>query len=351
MRPVGTAAELERRRRHAVALLERGESPTTVARILGVARPTLYRWKCQAQTPGGLDPKPHPGPAPHLSDDQLRELDGLLRQGAKAHGWRNQLWTAARVALLIRRRFGVSLHPDHVRRFLRARLGWTSQKPQRKARERKEEEIARWVREDFPRIVAEARGRSAHLVFLDESGFLLTPSVRRTLAPRGETPILDAWDRRDRLSAISCVTVSPKRRRPNLYFELLPKNANVHGEDVVGFLRRLRQALPGPITVLWDRNQIHSRSRAVRAYLAKHPEVVAEDFPGYAPELNPDEDVGPDQVRTAGQPGGRRRPRTVGLRRRGTDRTQVPARPLAVVHSKVRPSIGGIAHHWPRLIQ
>jgi transposase len=291
MRPVGTAAELERRRRHAVRLLERGESPTTVARILSVARPTLYRWKRQAGRPGGLAAKPHPGPPPRLSDDQLRELDGLLRQGAKAHGWHNQLWTAARVALLIRRRFGVALHPDHVRRFLRARLGWTSQKPQRQARERDEEEIARWVREEFPRILAAARERAAYLVFLDESGFLLTPSVRRTLAPRGETPALDAWDRRDRLSAISCITVSPRRRRLNLYFELLPKNANVHGEDVVAFLRRLRQCLPGPITVLWDRNQIHSRSKVVRAYLAKHPGVVVEDFPGYAPELNPDEHV------------------------------------------------------------
>jgi len=291
MRPVGTAAELERRRRHAVGLLERGESPTLVARILGVSRPTRYRWKRQAQTPDGLDARPHPGPAPHLSDDRVRELDGLLRQGAKAHGWHNQLWTAARVTRLIRRRFGVSLHPDHVRRFLRSRLGWTGQKPQRKARERDEDGIARWLREEFPRSVAEARERRAHLVFLDESGFLLTPGVRRTLAPRAETPVLDAWDRRDRLSAISCITVSPGRRRLTPYFELLPADANVHGEDAVAFLRRLRRSLPGPVTVLWDRNRIHSRSGAVRAYLAGRPEIAVEDFPGYAPELNPDEQV------------------------------------------------------------
>jgi len=291
MRPIGTAAELERRRRHAVTLLQRGESPTVVARILGVSRPTLYRWKHQAETRAGLASKPHPGPTPRLSDDQLRQLDGLLRHGAKAHGWHNQLWTAARVAQLIRRHFGVSLHPDHVRRLLRVRLGWTSQKPQRKARERDEDEIARWLRDKFPRIVEDACKRAAHLVFLDESGFLLTPSVRRTLAPRGDTPVLDAWDRRDRLSAISCITVSPQRRRLNLYFELLPTNTNVHGEDVVAFLRRLRQSLPGPITLLWDRNQIHSRSKAVHAYLAERSEVVVEDFPGYAPELNPDEHV------------------------------------------------------------
>jgi hypothetical protein len=80
---------------------------------------------------------------------------------------------------------------------------------------------------------------------LDESGFLLTPSVRRTLAKRGHTPVLDAWDRRDRISAISCITVSPKRHRLNLHFQPLPDNGNVHGEDVVEYLRALRAALGG----------------------------------------------------------------------------------------------------------
>jgi transposase len=291
-RPVGTATELERRRRRAVELLRQGESPTTVARILGVARPSLYRWqKLADQVPAGLAAKPHPGPTPRLTDDQLRELEGLLEQGAKAHGWPNQLWTAARVAQLIRRHFGASFHPDHVRRFLRRRLGWTSQKPQRRAKERDEDEIARWLRDEFPRIVREAWARSAYLVFLDESGYMLTPCVRRTLAKRGRTPVLEAWDRRDRLSAISCITVSPRRHRLNLYFELLPANTNAHAEDVVDYLRQLRATLPGPLTVVWDRSRIHSRSKVVRAYLAEHPEIVVEDFPGYTPELNPDEYV------------------------------------------------------------
>ena len=131
--------------------------------------------------------------------------------------------------------------------------------------------------------------RKAHLVFLDESGFMLTPTVRRTLAPRGKTPILKRWDRHDRISAISAVTVSPKRRRLGLYFRLLPDDANAHGEDTVAFLRRLRGHLPGPMTVLWDRSNIHDRSRVVRAYLAGRPEIKTEKLPGYAPETNPDE--------------------------------------------------------------
>jgi transposase len=120
---------------------------------------------------------------------------------------------------------------------------------------------------------------------------MLTPTVRRTLAPRGKTPILKSWDRHDRISAISAVTVSPKRRRLGLYFRLLPDDANAHGEDTVAFLEQLRRHIRGPMTILWDRGNIHDRSKVVRAYLAKHPEIVTEKFPGYAPETNPDEMV------------------------------------------------------------
>ena len=141
------------------------------------------------------------------------------------------------------------------------------------------------------RIRRRARRRKAHLIFLDESGFQLRPLVRRTLAPRGETPVLPCWDRRDRLSAISCISLSPVRDHPGLYFDLLPVDANVTAVEVVAFLQDLKRHLPGPWVLLWDRHRIHSRARAVKVWLAKHPEVAVEDFPAYAPELNPDEMV------------------------------------------------------------
>jgi len=76
--------------------------------------------------------------------------------------------------------------------------------------------------------------------------------------------------------------------RPGLYFDLL--DHNIRGPDVVTFLAELHRWV-GAVTVVWDRNNIHSRSKAVRAWLAEHPGVVAEDFPGYVPDLNPDEGV------------------------------------------------------------
>ena len=62
---------------------------------------------------------------------------------------------------------------------------------------------------------------------------MLTPTVRRTFAPIGQTPILRRWDRHDRISAISCITVSPVKRRLGLYFQLLPDDTNVTGERMV----------------------------------------------------------------------------------------------------------------------
>jgi transposase len=143
MRPIGTAEELERRRRRAVDLVKQGESPDDVAHFLGCGRSSVSTWlKRDRLNPDHLVATPHPGPTPRLSDAQLKELERLLLQGAKAHGWRTALWTASRVAELIERHFSVRFHPEHVRKLLKRRLRWTSQKPQRKAKERDEAAIA-----------------------------------------------------------------------------------------------------------------------------------------------------------------------------------------------------------------
>jgi transposase len=150
--------------------------------------------------------------------------------------------------------------------------------------------VERWLAQEFPRILEETRRRDAHLVFLDEAGYMLTPVLRRTLAPRGQTPVLPCWDRRGRISALSCITLSPRRHLPGLYFELLPDDTNATAEHVVAFLRELKRSLPR-MTVVWDRHGIHSKARLVKQFLAANPSVVAEDFPAYAPTENPDEGV------------------------------------------------------------
>jgi transposase len=290
-RPSGTAIELERRRRRAVELLEQGESACTIGRILGVHETSVHRWRRMARHGQGLDAKPHPGRKPFLSDQQWAEVQELLLQGATQHGWPNDLWTAARVAAVIKRHFGVDYHPEHVRSVLKERFDWSSHKPQIRPREQNEKEVERWKADAFPRILREAYSRQAHLVFLDEAGFMLTPLVRRSLWPRGCTQVIDALQRHDRISAISCVTLSPNEEHPELYFELLPEGLNVRAENVVAFLADLRRELAGALTIVWDRHRIHGRARLVQEWLAGQTDVVLEDLPAYAPKLNPDEMV------------------------------------------------------------
>lgn len=123
-------------------------------------------------------------------------------------------------------------------------------------------------------------------MFLDESGFLLIPTVRRTWAPRGDTPVVRHRYRHDRISAISAVTVSPRRQRCGFYAHL--HLDNITHVEVAIFLRLLLRHLRGDIVLLWDGGPIH-RGPEVRTLLHRHPRLHVERFPAYAPELNPDE--------------------------------------------------------------
>lgn len=285
MRPKGRAAELESRRRRAVEAYQEGQAPSVIARVLGVDRGTVHRWVRLARMPDGLALVPVVRP-PRLSDSQLEQLEALLLQGATQHGWINDLWTAARVTVLIQRHFGVRFHVEHVRKILKRRLNWSSQRPQRQHPDGTAEALALWIEEEFPRILAEAASRNAHLAFLDETGFMLNPLVRRTFAPRGKTPVNRVADPHARISVIGAITVDPRRERVGMLYNMLGDNANFRGPGIAHFLGMLRAAIGGPVTILWDRITIHS-CEEVKQCLKGAPGIVVEPFPPAAPKLNP----------------------------------------------------------------
>lgn len=117
---------------------------------------------------------------------------------------------------------------------------------------------------------------------------MLQPTVRRSWAPKGCTPIHKSWDRHDRLSAISAVKISPTRKRLGLYFDIL--DHNVKADDFEGFVETLLRRIGRPIILIIDRYAVH-RS-AARRLLRRFPtRLEIEWLPAYAPELNPDEQV------------------------------------------------------------
>lgn len=126
-------------------------------------------------------------------------------------------------------------------------------------------------------------------MFADESGFLLIPSVVRTWAPQGQTPIhRHRQGRRDKISVISGISLSPRRHRLSLYYLLFFDN--IGQEEVCRFLRELLRHLRGPVIALLDNSSTH-KGGPVEQLQRQHRRLRIEHFPAYAPELNPDEGV------------------------------------------------------------
>lgn len=143
----------EGRRLRAFELKERGWKQTEIANALGVTEGAVSQWMKRAREEGveGLKHKPPPGATPRLSEEERAKLPELLARGAEAHGFRGDVWTCERVARMIRREFGVSYHPAHVSRLVRA-LGLSLQKPARRADQRDEEAIERWKEHRWPEL-------------------------------------------------------------------------------------------------------------------------------------------------------------------------------------------------------
>jgi transposase len=128
-----------------------------------------------------------------------------------------------------------------------------------------------------------AEAQQQTILFIDEAGFYPLPSVVRTYAPMGQTPILREWCTRDHLSAISAISPEGK-----LYFH--SQDYALNSEDVVTFLEHLLREVPGRLVIIWDGSPIH-RSQTIKEFLANGAaqRLHLERLPAYAPELNPDE--------------------------------------------------------------
>jgi transposase len=145
--------EMERRRKRAAGMFEKGYPAAEVARRVGVSRQAATRWK-DAWRQGGvgaLGSKGAAGRKPRLSQDQRRQVTDALLQGPLVRGYRTNLWTLPRVALLIKDLTGVGYHSGHVWHLLRA-LNFSCQRPTRRALERDDEKIAHWKRYVWPNL-------------------------------------------------------------------------------------------------------------------------------------------------------------------------------------------------------
>lgn len=191
------------------------------------------------------------------------------------------LWTRRAVQELFWRRFGVRMPIRTVGLYLQ-RWGMTPQRPTRRAYERDDAAVARWLRVEYPKIARQARAEGAEICWGDETGLRSDESRHRGYAPRGQTPVVRIPARRSSLSVISAITNQGMVR-----FMIYP--GALRPAILLRFLQRLTRDQTRRIFLILDNLRVH-KARVVTDWVARHATQIQLFFlPPYSPELNPDE--------------------------------------------------------------
>jgi transposase len=191
------------------------------------------------------------------------------------------LWTRAAVASLIEREYGVVVSPTTVGRYLKA-WGMSPQKPVRRAYERNDAAIARWLREEYPAIARQAKREGATIYWGDEMGLRSDHVAGTSYAPLGQTPIVRATGQRFGCNMISAIT-----NRGHLAFRVF--QGKFDAPLFIDFLQRLLKQAPGKVYLIVDGHPVHRSSAAKRFVVTHQARLRLIRLPGYCPELNPDE--------------------------------------------------------------
>ena len=271
----------EWRRLRAWYLFRHGWTEREIAEALGASHGAVSQWLTRARN-GGRQALLSRARGTHakLTGEQKRLIPDFLWHGPEAYGFRGEVWTCPRVVKVLALEFGVTYHRDHVSRILKE-LGWTPQIPITRAIQRDEAAITDWRTRRWPELRQRAAAERRTLVFVDESGFYLLPSVVRSYAPQGKTPVVDKKLTRDHLSVMAGVTPAGK-----LY--TLVRRESLSSLESVVFLKHLLVQTGAKLLVIWDGSPIH-RWGEVREFLAEKgaKRIHLEALPGYAPELSP----------------------------------------------------------------
>lgn len=277
---------LEQYRFRAIELRKKDWTVIEIADAFGVNRRAVTRWFEIYRDKGkrGLKSKKAPGPQLKLSSEDATKILKSLKLPATDFGFETPLWTCKRVNYLIKRITKKRLDNSNVWRLLR-RLGLTNQKGERKALEQNPKEVKKWLKEEWPKILAHAKRWQAMIYFQDEAGVSVNAVMGKTWAPKGKTPIVKLTGNRGGICVSSAV--SPAGR---LVFRV--EKETVNSTIFIDFLDKVRkQHRNRKIIIIADRARPH-----IAAKVADYAETNKKTFaiyylPPYSPELNPDENV------------------------------------------------------------
>jgi transposase len=291
MRKLPAAAQ-EERRRQVIGLRQAGQTYAAIAAQVGLTQTGVFNIcrRFAERGAAGLRSGPR-GPAlgtgRYLDAGQEAEVQRLIRRHTPDElDLPFALWSRAAVRELVLRRCGVALAVRTTGTYL-ARWGFTAQRPLRRAYGQDPAAVRRWLRRDYPALVARAKRARGVIFWGDETG-LRSDDVRgRSYAPRGRTPVVRVCHRRAGLSLLSAVANKGELR-------WMVVEGAVKAPDLIRFLRRLVRDAGRKVFLILDRLQAH-RAKLVQDWLAEHrAEIEVAFLPSYSPELNPDEGVHAD---------------------------------------------------------
>jgi len=285
-------------RMQAIKAVRQGRTVQDVAEAFGVHERTVYRWLERYLEGGqqGLRSKPKSGRPPKLDESEIRWLARVVRdETPQQMKFPYALWTLSLMGEVIQRRLGKKLSKGSVHRVMKL-LGFTPQKPLRRARQQDAALVRQWEAETYPQIRAEAKRVGARIYFADEAGLRSDYHKGTTWAPAGETPVIEKTGRRFSVNMISAVS-------PSGDFRFMVHEGTVNGRRFRDFLKRLLVGTERPVFVIVDGHPAH-KTRLVRDYVESRQGQLRLFFlPPYAPHLNPDETVWGHVKREVGRRG------------------------------------------------
>jgi transposase len=273
-------------RKLVVKAVRGGMTQTEAARTFGVSLRAVSKWM-RLSREGGIRGLKHgkrgrrPGSG-HLNTKQAARIRALM-VGKMPDQLKLPfyLWTREAVAKLIEREYRITVSPTSVGRYLKA-WGMSAQKPVRRAYERNDAAIARWLDEEYPSIVKEAKREKATIYWGDEMGLRSDHISGTCFAPTGQTPVVQATGQRFGCNMISAIT-----NRGALAFMVF--EGKFHNGVFIEFMKRLLKQVKGSIYLIVDGHPVH-RSLAAKQFVTDNAERLRLiRLPGYCPELNPDE--------------------------------------------------------------
>lgn len=277
---------LEAIRIRAVKRVEAGESPEVVIKALGFTRTLIYTWIAKYRE-GGIDAlrsRKATGKTPKLSGQHIRKLYRIVvGNDPRQLQFEFALWTRSMVRELIRREFKVKMSDTAVGRLLK-KLGLSPQRPTRRAIQRDELAVFKWMAEDYKEIQKLAKKHQAEIFFGDESSVRSDYHSGTTWAPIGKTPTIKTTGKRHRVNLISAINGRGLMR-------FMAVEESVNAAVFISFLKRLIFKAPGNVFLIVDNHSVH-RSEEVRQYVeSTEGKLRLFYLPPYSPELNPDEHV------------------------------------------------------------